>query len=130
MPDSVVVRDWLRYVESDLQIAEMVPPSGVLLEHLCFHAQQAAEKAIKRVLITHDVVPPKTHDIERLFDLASESVGPVPERLRAASSLTAYAVLTRSPADFGELDEEEWAEMVARARAVVVWARELVADQL
>ncbi|WP_420454888.1 HEPN domain-containing protein [Rubrivirga sp.] len=120
----------MRHVESDLQIAETAPPSGVLLEHLCFHAQQAAEKAIKMVLIAHDVVPPKTHNIASLFGLVSESVGTLPEGLLAASSLTAYAVLTRYPADFGELDEDEWTASVERARAVVVWAREIVADQL
>ena len=38
MPDSTDVREWIRHAESDLRLAETAPPSGVLLEHLCFHA--------------------------------------------------------------------------------------------
>jgi HEPN domain-containing protein len=44
--------EWLRYAQSDLKLASITLPSGVLLEALCFHAQQAAEKAIKAVLIS------------------------------------------------------------------------------
>ena len=43
--------DWLRYAESDLEIARITQSSLILLEGLCFHAQQAAEKALKAVLI-------------------------------------------------------------------------------
>ena len=43
--------DWLRYAKSDLELARIEKPEGVLLENLCFHAQQAAEKTLKAVLI-------------------------------------------------------------------------------
>ncbi len=43
--------DWLRYAKSDLEPARIEKPEGVLLENLCFHAQQAAEKTLKAVLI-------------------------------------------------------------------------------
>lgn len=36
--------DWLRYAYSDLALAGITPLPQVLLEQLCFHAQQAAEK--------------------------------------------------------------------------------------
>ena len=121
MPDSTIAREWVRYATSDLLLAETVPPSGVLLEHLCFHAQQAAEKAIKAVLVAHEVVPPKIHDIKRLFSLVREYAD-VPEALEQAEVLTDFAVITRYPADFGEVDEAEWTECVALARAVVAWA--------
>ncbi len=38
---------WLRHARSDLHLAESPPPQGVLLETLCFHAQQTAEKAFQ-----------------------------------------------------------------------------------
>ena len=38
---------WLAYAESDLAVAYGVDRPGVILETLCFHAQQATEKAIK-----------------------------------------------------------------------------------
>lgn len=41
-------RDWLPNARSDLRLAT-TRPQGVLLDHLSFHAQQAAEKAIRSV---------------------------------------------------------------------------------
>ena len=34
--------DWLRHAYSDLALARIVPVPQILLEQLCFHAQQAA----------------------------------------------------------------------------------------
>ena len=39
--------DWLRHAYSDLALAGVTPLPQVLLEQLCFHAQQAAEKPLK-----------------------------------------------------------------------------------
>ena len=36
---------------------------------LCVHAQQLAEKYLKGYLVSHEVLPPKIHDLERLLDL-------------------------------------------------------------
>lgn len=47
---------WLVYANSDLALAKSAAGPGILLESLCFHAQQAAEKAIKAVLI-HSGIP-------------------------------------------------------------------------
>ena len=41
--------DWLARAKSDLAIAKAPLPEGVNYEDLCFHAQQAAEKALKAV---------------------------------------------------------------------------------
>jgi HEPN domain-containing protein len=40
--------EWLRPAQSDLNLARLGRHQpGVLLEQVCFHAQQAAEKALK-----------------------------------------------------------------------------------
>jgi HEPN domain-containing protein len=90
--------DWLRYARSDLILAETAPPSGVLLEALCFHAQQAAEKAIKGVLIHFGTEPPYVHDIERLIRLLTPHVI-VPHEVCVTDALTPYAALSRHPGD-------------------------------
>ena len=127
MPDSTSAREWIRYATSDLLLAETVPPSGVLLEHLCFHAQQSAEKAIKAVIIADGTIPPKTHDIARLINLVHGSKRPFPDDLMGTVKLTDFAVISRYPADFGELDEAEWQETVDLARRTVAWADAIVA---
>lgn len=45
------VEPWLRRAESNLNIARLGRQQGILLEDLCFEAQQAAEKALKALLI-------------------------------------------------------------------------------
>ena len=52
-------RAWLRYARSDLALARSEAPE-IYLEHLCFHAQQAVEKALKAVLIERGVRFPYT----------------------------------------------------------------------
>ena len=43
--------EWLRYARSEYRLAAIRRPRGVMLDVLCYHAQQAAEKAIKAVLL-------------------------------------------------------------------------------
>ena len=127
-PDSLNPRAWLEHARGDLLLAGTTPPPGVPLELLCFHAQQAAEKALKTVLLTRTGEPPRrTHDLILLTDLVRSSGAPAPPLgAEAAQALTQYAVLTRYPADLGDVDEAEWRQAVADARAVVEWAADQV----
>ena len=69
----------------------------MLFDDLCFDAQQAAEKAIKAVLVSKRTRFPKTHDLAELLDLvAGAGVGP-PPRVLEAKRLTPYAVAERYP---------------------------------
>ncbi|MGD8787394.1 MAG: HEPN domain-containing protein [Phycisphaerales bacterium] len=117
--------DWLRYAYSDLELARVKRPSNVLLEVLCFHAQQAAEKALKAVLIAKGVPPPKTHNIRTLLDLLPQKAA-APREIEDAASLTDYAVTSRYPGDFESIDEEEYKETVRLAEAVVLWAERII----
>ena len=47
-------REWMNRARSDLALAKNRIP-GAYLEDLCFEAQQAAEKAVKAVLISRDI---------------------------------------------------------------------------
>ncbi len=113
--------DWLRYAHSDLELARMSPPPGVLLENLCFHAQQAAEKALKAVLLAQRTPFPRTHSIGMLVDLLPKGVS-VPREVEDAASLTDYAVMSRYPAAAEAVDEEEYREATRLAEVVVSWA--------
>ncbi len=120
---------WLRHARSDLILAGTPPPNGVLFESLCFHAQQAAEKAIKAVILHRTRAEPAfSHNLRRLARDAERSGAPAPPlAAEAAEALTQYAVLTRYPADMGEIEPDEWYRAVADARAVVEWAEAHIA---
>jgi HEPN domain-containing protein len=116
--------DRLRHAWSDLELARTRRNSKILLEDLCFHAQQTAEKALKAVLVFHSVPFPKTHNIRTLMDLLPEGLN-LPEEAKEAASLTDYAVLTRYPGALEPVTEEEYIEAVRIAEAVVHWAEKI-----
>ena len=59
-------QDWLRHAESDLALAKLaLEREEILTEQVCFHAPQAAEKALKAVLIASQQRFPPLHDLEQ-----------------------------------------------------------------
>jgi HEPN domain-containing protein len=113
-------REWLRSARSDLALAEANVP-GADLEAFCFHAQQAAEKAIKGVLLSREIRFPYVHDLGALLALAARHGVLVPDAITAADRLTDYAVLTRYPVS-DAVTEDEHREAIMLARRVVNWA--------
>lgn len=87
-------KEWLSRARSNLQQAR-AEMEGVYLEDLCFDAQQAAEKAIKAVLIYHGVAFPYVHDLARLLTLVEQTGQVVPELVKQAAKLSRCAVATR-----------------------------------
>ena len=118
-------REWLRVAESDLAISRMYDIDDVMLELLCFHAQQAAEKAVKALLVHfgQDIV--RTHSIESLLLRVGEFVS-VPAEFENAADLTAYAVAARYPGNYEPVSEDDYAEAISLAERIVAWARALI----
>ena len=116
---------WIRYAKSDLNLAGVARPSGVLLELLCFHAQQAAEKALKAVLVAWMIPVPHTHNIGTLLDLLPDEVN-IPADIQDARILTAYAVMGRYPSDVEPVEQDEYEEAIRLAQAVVSWAEQII----
>jgi HEPN domain-containing protein len=120
-PESGSPAHWLRHAHSDLALARAQDQPGVLLEALCFHAQQAAEKALKAVLLRRGIAFPRTHDIEVLLNLLP-AVVEVTADVEEARVLTQYAVVTRYPGTEEPVAEAEYQDAIRIADAVVQWA--------
>jgi HEPN domain-containing protein len=116
--------DWIRHALSDLSLAKIEKPDDVLWEELCFHAQQAAGKALKAVLIMNNIGFQKTHSIRMLIDLLPDSLS-IPETVEESAVLTDYAVLIRYPAEAEPVEQEEYQKAVELAEQVVLWAQNL-----
>jgi HEPN domain-containing protein len=114
-------REWLHRARSSLALAKTHLPEAYL-EDLCFQAQQAAEKAIKALLIRQGVVFPYVHDLARLLTILEEAGEPIPETIRNAEELTRYAVMARYPGLAEPVTEAQYEEAMATAEAVVQWA--------
>ena len=118
--------EWMRYANGDLALARG-PIPGIMLEILCFHAQQAAEKAIKAVLIEKGVRFSKIHVLERLIDLLPADI-PRTADLLASASLTEYASVTRYLGMDEPVSEEAYRDAVRLAEAVVKWAEDILSQ--
>jgi HEPN domain-containing protein len=117
---------WLAHARSDLVSARTLHGNpDVLPEQADFHAQQAAEKAVKAVLLARNVEFPYTHDLENLVDEATSHGMAIPAEVARAKELTRYAVETRYP-NPEEITESDVADAIRIAEAVVAWATPLV----
>lgn len=118
-------RDWLSHARSDLALARISPPEDVMLEGLCFHAQQAAEKALKALLVSYNRDYPRTHNIGTLLDFLPETLT-IPTEVEQAAGLTDYAVMTRYPGDVEPVSMEEYEQAVHIASTVLEWVQQLL----
>ena len=120
-------REWLNRARSNLALAKNRIPDAYL-EDLCFEAQQAAEKAIKALLIGSGIEFPYVHDLARLLSLLEESGIAVPDVVRRAEELTPYAMIGRYPGVLPTrpVSPEDHATAVELSEAVVRWAETLV----
>ena len=114
-----VARRWLRWADEDLALAEhSAADSDVVARGACVWAHQAAEKALKALLILRDIDPPKLHDLDRLAQRLPRDEG----RDFAAidlPELTRWAIEGRYPADLDEATHADAAKAIAVAREVL-----------
>ena len=110
-------RAWFVKAVEDLRAADFertaVPP---LTSDMVFHAQQAAEKAMKGSLAWHDRPFRKTHNLIEIGEACVVVDASLEELLRRAAPLTEYAWRFRYPGepDAPPLDEAETALALAR----------------
>ena len=114
--------DWLRRAKSNLVRARQPKPEEVLWEDLCFDTQQAAEKALKAVLVARRIPFRFVHDIAELLTLIENQGVTLPEEIKASAELTDYSVESRYPGPFEPVTEEEFQRALKIAQTVVVWA--------
>lgn len=125
-PELGTPADWLRRARSNLVRARQPRPPEVLWEDLCFDAQQAAEKALKGLLLFYGIQFRFVHDIAELLSLLEQNGVALPEEISQAAMLSDYAVEARYPSPMEPVTEEEYREAVALAEAVVGWVERLI----
>lgn len=87
----------LRLAERDLQTYRILAAHpDASLAATCFHAQQCVEKALKAVLTAHSATFPRTHNLEELGLLVTESGIGLPAPARDLRRLTPFAI-TKKP---------------------------------
>jgi HEPN domain-containing protein len=119
-------QEWLARARGDLALACAPLPLGGFYEDLCFHAQQAAEKALKAVYLHYGWLFRYVHDLEELITGLRQNGLYVPEAAEDALVLTSYAFEARYPSLAEPVSEEEYRQAIELAQTVVRWADEVI----
>ena len=121
-------QEWLEHASIDLRYARRgVNDRLILGAHVCFHAQQAAEKAIKALLLAHGQQFPFTHDLETLISVLKSSRIAAPSFVRRAGRLSPYAVQLRYPGDAEQdVGKPEVRSAISLAGKGLAWAARAV----
>ena len=117
---------WLKQAHNDLALAELAKDNGFMAQ-ACYHASQAAEKALKGALLELGIEPPHTHVLNELvqglgnagLDVATFDAFPLRGLSRMAIQ-SRYPVDTTAPADLFDLADAEQAIKTAEAVLDVV----------
>jgi len=120
--------DWLARARGDLALARSPLPDGGFYEDLCFHAQQAAEKAFKAVYQDRGWEFRYTHNLEELARGLEKAGLPLPPNVQKATQLTRFAWLARYPAAEQPVTAEEHREAIQLAESVYTWAEKVIAE--
>jgi HEPN domain-containing protein len=116
-------RRWLRYAREDLQAAEaLLDRQPCVPRHICWLAQQGAEKALKAVLVFLQVDFPRSHDLDALRNLAPPG-WQVSEMHPDLAMLSEWAVEARYPGDWPEATEEDARTALQQARTLLQTVR-------
>ena len=123
----IEVRRWVRFAREDLGTAEkLLAIPNPVYRHVCWHAQQAAEKALKAALIANRIDFPRTHDLELLLTKLPDSWQPTP--LPDLAELTQWAVETRYPGDWPDIDLEDSVRSVEAGGIICSYVETRLAD--
>ncbi|MCY3905167.1 MAG: HEPN domain-containing protein [Caldilineaceae bacterium] len=91
---------WLRFATENLDAAQrMLADRSSAPRHVCWHAQQAAERALKAALAPEGIDFPFTHDLNALRNLLPASWTVRAEHVDMAE-LTEWAVQARYPGEW------------------------------
>jgi HEPN domain-containing protein len=107
--------NWLQFAHDDLAAARtLLSDPDIPSRIACFHAQQAAEKALKALLVASSIPFKKTHDLVVLAGLQDAEVG---AELASIDLLLLHpwAVEGRYPGDLPDATDAEAAEVVSTA---------------
>ena len=120
--------EWLRAAEDDLEDAKVLLRAG-RYAGAAFHAHQAAEKALKAVIIaTRRELPPRIHnllELARILGVRDEGL------LEALRRLNPHYRVARYPDAANGVPMEVYSESIASelvslAERVVEWARNMI----
>lgn len=120
-------RDYLILAQDDLNAAIILGNIPNQYHNACFHAQAAAEKALKAVLLAEGVHFRKVHDIEYLIDQIRITHSDFPPFGIEAAVLNQYSIDTRYRRSFRDhVEKHEAQEAIRYAQVIMAECQKLI----
>lgn len=127
MPQNRIVEEWFSFAEMDFLTAKH------LYEHMrpqpheiiCYHCQQAVEKALKGLLIANGAHIQRTHDLGLLAERLQAFMEIDENYLEICDNLTPYGVKVRYPQEL-YIEERHVSKAIAETTEFFAWLKEKV----
>ena len=132
-------KEWLSFAKMDFESAKYLLDAPFYprpLNIICYHCQQAAEKAVKALIVYFGSQGgmPKMHDISFLLSQIKNIVegktgikvenGPN-DLMVAANSLTKYGVIARYPGEM-EVDDKQTKQAIKDSEMILSWVESVL----
>ena len=129
--------EWLSFAKMDFESAKYLLSAPFYprpLNIVCYHCQQAAEKAVKALIIYFGSQGgmPKMHDIAFLLNQVKNIVEDksglkLDNNLVAiADTLTKYGITSRYPNDEMDIDEKQAKQAIMDSKKVLIWVENVI----
>ncbi len=129
-------QEWLAFAKTDYQSADYLNGAPFYprpLNVICYHCQQAAEKAIKALIVYFGSQGgmPKVHDVSFLlnqiknYSVQQKGIEVTQDLMEIANSLSKYGVLPRYPNEI-EVDEYQVKKALNDAKQIMDWVEMVV----
>ena len=126
-------KEWLEFAQKDLGVAEHLSKTyhPKPLEIICFHCQQASEKAIKSVIALNgsqgDI--PKRHDLFMLLNQIKNMIDIDEKFYDYADILAPYGVAMRYPNELF-LEDRHAEKAISMANEFLNWSKKLLDEAI
>ena len=119
---------WIDRAKSAYKFAIVPIDEDMFLADACFQAQQAAEKAIKALLIFYGIEPVYTHNIKKLFE-ELRNFTTIDEFIEDAIDLSVYAVTTRYSGGKDDISDFEYKQALEIAKKCIDWVENKISEE-
>jgi HEPN domain-containing protein len=116
---------WLDRAKSSFELSKTTINDLIYYEDLCFQAQQAAEKALKGLLIYFGDEPDFTHNLGILLEALTKYTE-IPEKIKETIKLNNFAVQTRYPGEYEAITKDEYEECIRIAGDCLNWVEDII----
>lgn len=125
-------KQWLDMANMDMGVAKYLMENyhPKPLEIICYHCQQAAEKAIKALVVSRGTQGglPKLHDLSFLLNQVKNLVKIEEKYYDYADTLTPYGVAVRYPNELF-IEERHAKEAIQYAEEIMEWVSAIVSEE-